>query len=61
MKLWTWHKPDFSLLGGHVDHKRSEYVQTVERVAEAYRELAARISTPEAQRPRSGRWTQKTG
>lgn len=45
MKLWTWHKPDFSLLAGRVDHNRSEYVQTVEGVRDAYRELAARIGT----------------
>lgn len=45
MKLWTWQKPDFSLLDGHVDHERSEYVQSVEGLAEAYRELAARIGT----------------
>ena len=45
VKLWTWHKPDFSLLDGHVDHQRSEYVQTVQGVADAYRKLAARIGT----------------
>ncbi len=45
MKVWTWHKPDFSLLNGHVDPKRSEYVQSVTGVAEAYRHLAALIGT----------------
>lgn len=45
MRLWTWHEPDFSVLDGHVDHDRSEYVQTVEGAGEAYREMAARIGT----------------
>jgi hypothetical protein len=45
MQLWTWHKPDFSLLEGRVDHEKSEYVQTVEGVREAYRELVKRIGT----------------
>lgn len=45
MTLWTWYKPGFSLLHGRVDHERSEYVQSVEGIAEAYRELAARIGT----------------
>ncbi|MCH7702889.1 MAG: hypothetical protein IID37_14490, partial [Planctomycetes bacterium] len=44
-KLWTWHKPDFSLLDGHVDHTRSEYVRTVDGVGGACRQLAARIGT----------------
>ncbi len=45
MKLWTWHKPDFSLVHGQVDHERSEYVQSVKGIAEAYRQLAERIGT----------------
>jgi hypothetical protein len=45
VKLWTWHKPDFSLLKGRVEHERSEYVQSVGGVRDAYRELAARIGT----------------
>lgn len=36
MKLWTWHKPDFSLVAGHVDHSKSEYFQTVKGIPEAY-------------------------
>lgn len=40
MRLWTWHKPDFSLLDGQVNHERSEYVQTILGVREAYHELA---------------------
>jgi hypothetical protein len=45
MRLWTWHKPDFSLLDGHVDHKLSEYVQKVDGVREAYLNLSSHLST----------------
>lgn len=45
MKLWTWHKHRFSLIDGCVDHERSEYVQTVPGVRQAYRELAYHIGT----------------
>ncbi len=45
MKLWTWHRPDFSLLHGCVDHRRSEYWQTVPGVPAAYDELACRLET----------------
>ncbi len=43
--LWTWQTPDFSLLTGRVDHEKSEYVQTVRGVREAYVELAHRLGT----------------
>ena len=45
MKLWTWHKPDFSLLDGHVDRKKSEYIETVPGYDIASRELASRLGT----------------
>lgn len=45
MRLWTWHKPDFSLFDGHVDHELSEYVRTVNGVREAYNNLADRLGT----------------
>jgi hypothetical protein len=45
MKLWTWHTRDFSLVDGHVDHERSEYVQTVCGITDAYRKLAGRLGT----------------
>ena len=45
MRVWTWHKPDFSLLDGQVNHERSEYVQTVLGVREAYHELVKRLGT----------------
>jgi hypothetical protein len=45
MKLWTWHKPDFSMLDGHVDHKKSEYFQTIKGYQGACQELAGRVGT----------------
>ncbi len=45
MHLWTWHKPDFSLLDGQMDHEQSEYVQTVSGIREAYHKLSNCLST----------------
>ena len=44
MKLWTWHKPDFSLVAGRVDHRKSEYFQT-DGIPEAHATLAACTGT----------------
>ncbi|MHC4696141.1 MAG: hypothetical protein ACYTFA_05290 [Planctomycetota bacterium] len=45
MRLWTWHKPDFSLLDGRVDHEQSEYACSVPGLRNAYRELFSRLGT----------------
>lgn len=45
MKLWTFHKPDFSITEGRVDHTKSSYFQTVAGVPDAYCELWKRVGT----------------
>ena len=45
MRLWTWQKPGFPLCSGRVDHERSEYVQTVPGVREAYQRLSNHLGT----------------
>ena len=49
MRLWSLHKPDFSLTCGRVDHTKSEYYQNTPGVPEAYEELWKLIGIPEGQ------------
>lgn len=45
MRLWTWHKQDFSLIKGKVYHVKSDYHKTVQDIVAAYRKLHHRIGT----------------
>ena len=45
MRLWTYHKPDFSLTSGRVDLSRSDYFRCMPEIPGAYAELARRVGT----------------
>ena len=62
MKLWSWHKPPFSLLEGHVDIRHSEYANKPNIMA-ACKELAARMGTDQASWcfTKREQWSQRPG
>jgi len=43
MSLWSWHKPDFCLTKGRVDHKRSHYYMNHRGVPKSYKELSKKF------------------
>ncbi|QDT96262.1 hypothetical protein [Gimesia aquarii] len=45
MKLWTWHKPDFLLTSGRVDHSQSKFYQSMPTLPPAYDKLAGHVGT----------------